>query len=134
MKDKQQALSAFYANPIQLFIIDGLGALLSAFLLGIVLVHFESFFGIPKSALYILATLPCFFAIYDFYCYYRVKNKIGVYLKIIAIINLTYCVISLSFAFYHAQEITIFGWAYILGEIAIVAALALIEFKVGNTI
>jgi hypothetical protein len=50
-------------NPKKLFLIDGLGALLSAILLGVVLVQLEYLFGIPKSTLYFLASLPCLFTI-----------------------------------------------------------------------
>lgn len=48
------------ANPKKLFQIDGLGAILSAILLGIILVRFERFFGIPVSTLYFLASLLYF--------------------------------------------------------------------------
>jgi len=116
----------------QLFLLDGIGALLSAILLGCVLTRFESFFGIPKSTLYFLATLPCFFALYDFYCYYKIDKNLGKYLKLIAIVNILYCILSLGFGFYHYQKITLFGWAYIIIEIIIVLVLAIIELKMAK--
>jgi len=119
-------------NQENFFLIDGLGAILSAFLLGVVLVKFEIFFGIPSSALYILATLPMFFAIYDFYSYRQKDDKLGRFLKGIAIINLLYCCLSIWFAFYHFQTITYFGWAYLLIEILIVVIIAIIEFKIAH--
>ncbi len=61
-------------NPKKLFLIDGFGTILSAFLLGVILVKFEIIFGIPISVLYILAIIPIFFAAYDFYCY-RKRNR-----------------------------------------------------------
>lgn len=75
----------------QLFLIDGLGALVSAFMLGIILVYLEPIFGIPKQVLYFLAMLPCCFAVYDAYCYTR--NKSGMFLKGIAVANLVYSLI-----------------------------------------
>jgi len=113
----------------KLFLLDGIGAIISAFLLGIVLVKLEHLFGIPKSALYVLAALPCLFAIYDFYCYFKVEKYLGKYLKAIAIVNLLYCILSIGFALYHFQEITYLGWSYIIVEIIIVVALAIIELK-----
>ena len=120
------------ANPQKLFLIDGLGALLSAFLLGIVLANFESFFGIPASTLYLLAVLPLFFALYDFYCYRKIKDQSSRFLKGIVVINLLYCGLSIGCALYHLEQITAFGWAYIVGEVLIVITLALIEFGTAN--
>jgi len=112
--------------------IDGLGAILSAFLLGIVLVRFEALFGIPKSTLYFLALLPCIFAIYDFYCFYLNDTTIKKSLKRIAIANLTYCGLSIGLAFYHIGTIKNLGWIYILIEVLIVVTLALIELRISR--
>ena len=119
-------------NPKKLFKIDGVGAILSAALLGIVLVELESVFGIPKSTLYFLAFLPCLFTVYDFYCYFKIDNNLGSFIKVIAITNLIYCCLSIGLATYHSEEIKILGWAYILIEIAIVSGLSIIELKVAK--
>ena len=128
----QQTIQTFSQSPRKLFAIDGFGALLSAFLLGIVLVKLESTFGIPRSALYVLAFIPCLFAVYDGYCYWNVKNNISPFLKGIAIANVLYCLLSIGFAIYHHQSLTVLGWAYILVEIVIVLLLANIEMKVAD--
>ena len=117
-------------NPKKLFLIDGFGAILSAFLLGVVLVKFESVFGLPRKTLYFLAFLPCVFAAYDFFCYLRIKKNIGQLLKIIAFVNLAYCCISMGLAFYHHQRLTHWGWIYILLEIAVVLILVYLELKI----
>ncbi len=119
-------------HPKKLFLIDGLGAMVSAFLLGVVLVRLERYFGIPPSTLYFLATLPILFAIYDFYCYRKENDVLGQFLKGIAVANLSYCCLSLGFAFYHSNTITNLGWAYVLGEIFIVVLLATIELGVAK--
>jgi len=121
------------ANPRKLFLIDGAGALLSAFLFGVVLVALEAFFGIPRATLYFLALLPCFFAIYDIYCYRKEDEDIRPFLRGIAILNISYCVLSIGLALYHYQSITYFGWAYILVEVIIVLALARLELRVYRT-
>ena len=115
-----------------LFLLDGFGALVSAFLLGVVLVRLESYFGIPKKALYVLAGLPCFFMLYDFYCYLKVEKNLGYFLKGIAIVNLLYCCLSIGMAVYHQSVITYLGWIYIIGEIIIVVVLSLFESKVAS--
>jgi len=116
-------------TPKQLFLIDAGGALLSAFLLGVVLVRLEHFFGIPRTVLYLLAAIPCFFAFYDLLCYFLAKQKTARLLQAIAYANILYCCLSIGLAVFHAQSITIFGWLYILGEVLIVVLLARLELK-----
>ena len=119
-------------NLKRLFLIDGLGAIVSAILLGIVLVKLHPLFGIPIPTLYVLAALPCLFFVYDFCCYFLVEMNLGLFLKAIAIINLLYCCLSFGLAIYHHQELTLLGWAYILLEIVIVIILAIYELRVAN--
>jgi hypothetical protein len=125
-------IEKLYSSPKRLFLLDGCGAILSAFLLGVVLVRLENIFGIPPSALYVLASLPCLFALYDFYCFFKIKHNLGFYLKAIAVVNVLYCCLSMGLAFYHFQKLTFFGWIYIVVEIVIVAALANLEISVAN--
>ncbi len=125
----KRLIEKFESNPKKLFLVDGFGALLSAFLLGVVLVKFERIFGIPRSTLYFLAALPILFAIYDFYCYRKEHAGSGLFLKGIAIMNLLYCCLSLGLAFYHSDKITKWGWSYILLEITIIISLAIVEFR-----
>lgn len=127
-----QVITNFHKHPKRLFLIDGIGAIFSAFLLGIVLVKLEGVFGIPVSVLYILATLPIFFAIYDFYSYQKEHHQFSSLLKGIATMNLLYCLLSIGFAFYHHQIITFWGWAYLISEISIVMVLAILELKVAK--
>ena len=103
----KQLIEKIDLEPKRIFLIDGLGAILSAILLGVVLVRWERFFGIPSSTLYFLAILPIFFAIYDFLSYRKDSINIGSFLKGIAIMNFLYCCLSIGVAFYHT--ITIFG-------------------------
>lgn len=125
----QQVINKMVLHPKRLFLIDGLGALLSAFLLGVVLVQLESIFGIPAKVLYILAFLPCIFVLYDFYCYLRVKKNLRYFLIAIALMNLMYCFVSIGVVFQHRQKITALGWIYIIIEILILIVLIRIELK-----
>ena len=119
-------------NPKKLFLIYGLGALLSAILLGVVLVQLEYLFGIPKSTLYFLASLPCLFTVYDYYCYIKVDANVGAFLKGIAIANLVYCCLSIGLAIYHREKISNLGWIYILMEVLIICTLAIVELRVAK--
>lgn len=117
------------SNPKKLFQIDGYGAILSAILLGFVLVKLEHLIGIPKPTLFFLASLPCLFAVYDFYYYFNIIDNLGNDLMRIAIANLIYYCLSIGLVIYHKEQITRLGWIYILTEIVIVSGLALIELK-----
>lgn len=118
--------------PYRLFVIDGSGALLSAFLLGIVLVRWEAVFGIPARVLYLLAAFPLLFAAYDGWCFWRARHHPAPYLRGIAVANLLYCVLSLGLAAAHYSSITAWGWAYLLGEIGIVITLATLELRTAS--
>lgn len=128
----KQIIEAFELNPKKLFLIDGIGAILSAFLLGIVLVKLERFFEIPASTLYLLAVLPICFALYDGYCYRKGNDKIAQSLKTIAVMNLLYCCLSFGFMVYHFEILTNLGCVYLLIEILIVLLLSALEIKVAN--
>lgn len=126
----EQLMRRFSANPKHLFLLDGLGALVSAFLLGVVLVQFEGVFGIPRSTLYFLAIIPCFFAVFDIVSFRSSSSKHALCLRIIASLNIAYCIVSIGWAAFAGQTITILGWAYLLIEVAIVLMLALFELRV----
>lgn len=115
--------------PRKLFLLDGIGALLSAFLLGVILANFESTFGMSKKVLYFLAVLPCFFAIFSFTSYFRNVKNWRPYLKAIAIANLTYCCLTAFLVFYFYEQLTALGVAYFLLEIAVIVILVYIELK-----
>lgn len=122
------------SKPQTLLLVDAYGALLSSFLLGIVLVNLQEYVGIPIRTLYFLAVIPIFFAIYDFYHSKKEWNQVSPYLRGIAIMNIIYCLLSISFAFYHSNTITMLGWIYILVEVCIVLTLAIFEWRIAYKI
>lgn len=119
-------------NPKKLFLFDAFGAYVTALMLGLVLVRFESFFGIPPSALYILAAIPMFYVLYDLAAYFFSNEKNALFLKGIALLNLLYCFISVGMAINHAETITSFGWIYIIVEVIIIVVLSIFELKVAK--
>ncbi len=116
-------------KPKKLILIDSLGALLSAFLLGVILVRFESSFGMPRKILYFLAMTASAMAIYSFVSYLVIKENRKPYLKIIACTNLVYCCITAGLPMYFCKELTHLGLLYFLSEITIIITLAIIELK-----
>jgi len=120
----------FSAHPKRLFILDAIGALCSAGMLGIVLVSLEPIFGIPSGVLYVLAAFPCLFAILDISVYLFISSKpqLSRSLKWIALANGLYCLLSLALTFRHYQAVQLAGWLYILLEVLIVLMLARLEW------
>ncbi len=122
----------FETEPKKLFLIDGVGAAFSAFLIGFVLIRLQTLLGISVSTLYLLAALPLAFALYDGFCYRKLNTGAGPFLKVLAIMNLLYCGLSITLTVFHFNTITILGLFYFATEILIVVILALIELKVAS--
>ena len=112
-----------------LFLIDGIGALVSAIFLGIVLVSLHSLIGMPRNILYLLAVIPCFFAVYSFTCHFAAIKNWQPYLKIIAVANLLYCCLTLGLVLGLREQLTYLGIGYFIIEIIIVVALAIFEWR-----
>ena len=120
-------------NRVKLLLwLDTFGALLSAFLLGVCLVHFQPLFGIPISALRLLAIFPVIFACYDFYYLLLKPNHLTTGLKGIAIANVFYCVLSIVVSMKYFNDVTLLGWGYIIIELILVLILAIIEFRTAS--
>jgi hypothetical protein len=122
-------MNSIIFNQKKLFLIDGTGALLSAFLLGVVLVRFEDTFGMPRRVLYFLSVIAGIFAVYSFMSYLLIKKNRRPYLKIIAFANLAYCCLTAGLTLYFIRELTNFGLAYFVSEVALIITLAIVELK-----
>lgn len=114
----------------RIFLIDGIGALLTAFLLGFVLARFEEYVGMPPSILYLLSAIAFTYAIYSLTCRLKIKGNWKPYLKIIAFANLAYCVITLSLVIFYYSNLTALGLGYFVLEIVIIVVLAKIELTI----
>jgi len=116
-------------TPRRLFLIDSLGALLTALMLGLVLSSFVPVFGMPRAVLYPLSLIAVGFAVYSFFCYRRFPTNWPPFLRGIAVANLFYCCLTLGLVFYYYEQLTVLGGLYFLGEIIIVVSLAVGELK-----
>ena len=114
----------------QWFIIDGVGACLSALLLLTVLWNLQELFGIPTRVLMLLVVPPVIFAAYDAYCWFSQSSFAARRLRNMAMANLAYIGFSLSLLLLHLDEITTWGVLYLVGEMIVVFILYLLEWKV----
>jgi hypothetical protein len=115
----------------KIFMIDSLGALVSAIFL-LILAKLEPIFGMPKSVLSYLIPIPFVFCAFSAYAYYFSNQKWGRFLRAIAIANLLYCAFTFFLVFKHFTNLTKLGLAYFVMEILIVVALAGIEWRIAN--
>jgi hypothetical protein len=120
-------LNRLISNPKKLFLIDSLGALLTAFLLGTILTRLEEHFGMPRKVLYLLSILACIYAVYSISCYFFAGVYWRPFLKLIAIANLIYCCIITVVVISFYRALTILGLTYFLGEVLIIGGLVYIE-------
>ncbi len=111
------------------FLIDAIGAALSAFSLGVVLVAFQSYIGIPVQTLRVLAFIAFALALYSTVCFLVLKKNQAPFLRLIALLNISYCVLTAFLIFNSADNITVLGKGYFLLEILIIGFLAVAELK-----
>lgn len=116
-------------NPRKLFLVDSAGALLTAFLTGVILVKFQAFFGMPQKPLLILSLTALLFSVYSLSCYFFAGRHWQICLQIIAIANLLYCCVTAGLVIFFYSSLTIFGVLYFAGEILLVGILVGIEWR-----
>jgi hypothetical protein len=114
------------------FLIDSLGAVVSAVMHGVVLVKYEAAIGMPANVLYVLALLAMLFSIYSLLGYLHKLGKGGIYLKAIAIANLLYGCLTLGFLVYFRESITLLGLVYFLTEILVIVVLSIFELRIAG--
>ena len=117
------------SNPKRLFLIDSLGAFLTAFLLGVILTRYEAYFGMPGKVLYPLSILAFVFCLYSMGCYFWVRSHWRPFLKAIALANLTYCLLTTGLVVSLYQSLTILGILYFSGELIVIGVLTYIELS-----
>lgn len=125
-------MNQWFRHPQKLFIVDGIGAAVSAILHIFLLAPFESFFGVPAETVYLLALFPIVFVLYDIFAYYQYNGLAQLYLKGIAVMNMMFVALSISMGIYHRDSISVWGWLYLIGECLIVAGLVRLEWRCAN--
>lgn len=125
----KESIKRFKAKPKNIFLLDGSGAVLTAFLLFFVLRTLNNFFGLSKTTLEYLSLLAVIFSLYSFSCFFLIINNWKSYLKIICIANILYCLLTFGIIRYYYQSISVFGIAYFFGEILIITGLIFLEIK-----
>lgn len=126
----QSIIDKKISNPRGIFLVDGIGAIISAFFL-FAMSCFEEVFGMSASVLHYLMLIVVIFAGYSLSCFwFQVKNW-RVFLKIIALGNTFYGLTTLILIFYLYNQLSTLGISYFLVELLVIALLVQFEFKMG---
>ena len=115
----------------KIFLIDSLGALISAIML-LSISQFERYFGISENLAFILIPLPIIFSVFSFLSYKFGKKNWKLLLKIIALANLLYCCLTFYVTLTNLATLKNLGITYFVVEIFIIIILAMFELKIAN--
>jgi len=114
----------------RLFLLDGVGAAVTAVMLGAVLPAFEPAFAMPRRILVWLALVAASFAVYSLTCHARAAS--ARLLLGIAVANAAYCVSTLGLVLLLRGSLTWLDLAYFLGEIILISTLVIVEVRVAR--
>jgi len=129
-----KTINSFSAKPKILFLIDSIGAFLTSFFLFVILKHFSEYFGMPPIILSYLSAIAAVFCFYSISCFLFLKKNWTIFIKVIVIANVLYCMLTFGLVLFYYRQLTIIEIAYFIGEIVIVFTLVGLELAVANTI
>jgi FtsH-binding integral membrane protein len=119
-------------TPRTLFFLDGVGALVTALLVGVVLPTLGEHIGTPRPVLRALALTAAVFAAYSLTCAATRPTRWPGYLRGIALANAGYCVVTVALLIRFSATLHALDWLYFVGEIVVVSALARLELRVAR--
>jgi hypothetical protein len=122
-------INKLIANPKHLFLIDALGALITAATLTIVAIQFPDFFGLPSQILFALAGIAFTFSIYSFSCYYFFPGNWRRFLVAIILANTFYIVVTIALVLNFFSSVTTWGLLYFAAEMLVIGCLIYVERK-----
>lgn len=117
------------SNSKKIFFIDGMGGVLSALFLGVVLVRMQEGIGMPVPVLYFLASIACVFAVYSMCCRFLLTAQHKPFLLAITVANILYCCVTVGLVLYFYDVLTSLGLLYFVLELIVLIALIAIELN-----
>jgi hypothetical protein len=116
-------------KPQRIFLIDGLGALASLVFLFLITI-LNPYFGMPVNALLFLTAFAASIAMYSLGCYFFVKSRFGLFLKITIGANILYAGITFGLVAAFRGKLTALGTLYFDLEVLIIIALVFFEIRI----
>jgi hypothetical protein len=118
--------------PQRLFLVDGVGAVLSAVGLGLVLPAWAGAVGAPTRVLYLLVLTASGLAACSLGCFWRTPTHWRPWLTGIAQANLLYCGLTAVLLLGYAPALTAWGAAYFGLEVTVIVLLACWELHTAS--
>lgn len=116
--------------PRTTFLLDGLGGIVTAIMLCLVLRRFHHAIGLSPGVLVTLGLFGVVYGAYSLGCFRLVKKRWGRALAVIIGANILYCVVSALVVVAYRGAMTTLGISYFVAEIAVIAALVGLEVAV----
>lgn len=117
--------------------LDAIGALITSLLIFFLVGGFPDIFGLEPKVCRVLGYIALGFFVYSLSNHFLVPkaNYFKLRLAIIALLNLSYCLFTLSYVFGIPERgtnsiLTGIGKAYFIGEIVVVMLVVALEFKI----
>lgn len=127
-----KAVNFFTNHPNRLFLLDGIGAILSAILLFILHFFFQVTTGLPQLIVYSLIAAAIFLAAYSLACSWLMKRYPARYLHGIAYLNGIYLLIVLMLLVQYYSRLHPFLFICFLLESLVLGCLICLEFTVAK--
>ena len=121
-------------KPKTLFLIDSLGAIVTGFILFVIMRQLNEYIGLPKMVLTYLSFIAICFCIYSTACFLFLKERWTPFIRLIGIANLLYCALTIGLLIKYYSLLRIIGTIYFLIEIVIICGLSYIELNVATEI
>ena len=112
-----------------MFLIDAVGAFVSIILLALILPAIESVIGMPYRVLYLLAMIAAVLFVFSTLCSLFVRDRWRPFLFAVALGNLLYCGITIAAIVWFRGDLTTLGEIYFVGEVVVIASLAMFELN-----
>lgn len=128
----QKLINHFTEKQKTLFLIDGIGAFVTALSLFVIAQRFNDYFGMPKNTLTYLSVIAVCFGIYSISCAMFLKGKFTPFIRVIAFANIVYCALTTGFIINNYSTLTLIGKTYFLIETLIIGILSYVELSVAK--
>jgi hypothetical protein len=110
-------------SPSMVFLVDGLGALLTATFTCLLMTFFIDWVGLPYEVLRILALVALGMAAYSLSCHFFLKSNKRKWLNVIILANLLYVLATAVLILVYYDRIKLPGLLYFLSEFIVVLVL-----------
>jgi hypothetical protein len=117
-----------------IFIIDGIGAILTSLFMFFLLAPNHDFIGIPKHHLVTFGKIAVVLGFYSFSTFFGFKRPGPLFFYLISFFNLGYLLYTTTILIHQIHLVKIWGWLYFSGEIAILFALIVVEWQTARNV